>query len=446
MNRTRSLPIANMAAWRDVLADPLFRIGAIIGFAPVLAGFIFRTYGYHVSPTWAETLRQLDAPFILIEVAVILWARHRGLNYRAMFERLDRPAQFALVLFLCSFWISSAFISQDPGYSMVRASFWPVHIAFGFAVFHLAGLPTKAGLQRGGAALFAGFVLFVPLMAIHLLTAPDPSQVREGAIIWSSAIPGCLSVRHLGIWAALVLACAVGALYAFDGKPREQAIVCALIFMATAILFWSGTRAGIYGIVGALLIVLTVLRKVPPKRTVAWAGAAAILGILISEIWLPPNSAFGIFQRSGAASGGLESFSSGRTIIWAGMMQAFAGSPAFGVGEGAVFWVTAIGDERHVQPHNSIVQMLSSWGLIASLAAGYLVARLLLLIHRMARRDALCVSLVLMIDCLLIMSLADGVLYFSRFIMWFAGGVALMLAMRVRDTAPAEQPQLAPAL
>ena len=183
MNALRPVPEVKAKAWQGFLRDPLFQMGAVIGFAPVLAGLIFRTYGYHVTPVWAELLRQLDVPFILVEVAVIVWARKLGLNYRAVFDRLDLPAQYALCVFLGSFWISSAFISAEPGYSLLRASFWFVHIAFGFAVFHLAGTATRDGLARWGAALFGGFVVFLPLMAIHLATAPDPALGREGRIV-----------------------------------------------------------------------------------------------------------------------------------------------------------------------------------------------------------------------------------------------------------------------
>ncbi len=442
MNNPLSLPSKNVSVRHSAFADPLTVIGVLIGLTPVLAGSIFRTYGYHVSPTWAEALRQLDAPFILIELAVVMWARHCGLSYRSVFYRLDRAAQFAIVVFVSSFWISSAFVSTYPAYSLLRASYWLIHIAFGVAIFHLAGTPTRAGLVRSGGALFAGFVLFLPLMTVHLINAPDSNLIREGKIIWSSAIPGCLSVRHFGIWAALVLACASGALYAFNTTRRDQVIVCTMIFLATATLFWSGTRAGVYGMAGALVVLLVTLRRLPSWPALLVASAAALFGILSSELWLPPDYAFGFFRRASVpGAGDMQSVSSGRTILWASMLQAFADSPLFGVGEGAVHWFTDIDGVRQVQPHNSVVQMLSSWGLIACLAAGYLLSRLLLLVHRMARRNAQVIPLMLVIDCLLIMSLADGVLYFSRFIMWFAGGVGLVLAIAVRDGRVTEAPR-----
>lgn len=438
MSDANTLTRTTIFAWPRTMSDPLVVIGAIVGLTPLLAGLLFTTYGYHVSPGWAELLRQLDVPFILVEVAVILWARQAGLNYRATYDNLDHPARIALLVFLGTFWLSSAFISTDPAYSILRASFWLVHIGFGFAVFHLVGTPTRANLLHCGVALLGGLLLFLPLMTVHLVSAPDPAMVRGGEIIWSSAIPGCLSVRHLGIWAALVLSCALGALYIRDMAPRERGILYVLIFVATAALFWSGTRAGLYGLAGALIVLIAVARARLPARVVVPAGVAVIAGALVSELWLPPHPAFGIFGRVFAQGDDLQTFSSGRTVIWASMMQAFAGSPLFGVGEGAVHWLAVTGDDHHVQPHNSVVQMLSGWGLIACLAAGYLLARLLLLVHRMVRRDTLVIPLVLMIDCLLIMSLADGALYFSRFIMWFAGGAAVVLAVALRGWAAEE--------
>ena len=437
-----NLPSAHRPALIRVVSDPLVSIGMAIGFAPVLAGLIFTTYGFVVSPGWAEALRQLDAPFILIEIAAVLWARKSGMSYRAIFDRLDVPVRLALILFLTTFWVSSAFISPYPTYSLTRSIYWVIHIAFGFAVFHLCGTVTVAGLRRGGAALMVGFLVFLPLMFVHLLTAPDPASLPEGKIIWTSAIPGCLSVRHLGIWATLVLSCAIGALYNVKPKSSELVIVCFVVFAATATLFWSGTRAGVYGGAAGFIMLLATLRSLPSYRSLLAAGAAVFVGVLISEeVWLPVDGSFGFISRFAGvqpSGGDLQAMSSGRTVLWESMMQAFAGSPLFGVGEGAVHWLAVIGEsERNVQPHNSVIQALSSWGIIASLAASYLVAKLLLTVHRMARRDARVIPLVLMIDSLLFMSLADGVLYFSRFIMWFAGGSAVVLAAAVRGVDPA---------
>ena len=241
-----------------------------------------------------------------------------------------------------------------------------------------------------------------------------------------------------------MLACAIGALYTPGAGPRQRVLVCATIFLATAALFWSGTRAGVLGMAGGVAVLLATVRTLPPARILILAGIAAALGIIASRFWLPPDAAFGLLRRAGEqGSGDLESFSSGRTIVWASMMKAFAGSPLFGVGEGAVHWLAAIGKDRHVQPHNSVVQMLSSWGLIAGTAASYLLARLLFAIHRMARRGMWAIPLVLMLDCLLVMSLADGVLYFSRFIMWFAGGGGIALALGFQDQSVANASKVA---
>ncbi len=418
--------------WPHALSDPMLWIGAIIGFVPVFAGLIFRTYSYHVAPDAAEILRQLDVPFILAELAVILWAHHSGMRFHPILRQVDRPARLAIAVFLGTFWLSSAFISENAGYSMIRASFWFIHIAFGVAVFHLIGAAQREGLMRFGAGLCAGFILFLPLMAVHLLYAPDPAEVVGGKIIWSSAIPGNLSIRHLGIWAALVLALAIGALHVRDHGETDFCLCLALIFIAVATLCWSGTRSGIYGVAGAWLVLLVTIRALLPLRTAAVTFAVTGVGVWVSTWWLPPDPSFGIFDLELYASRGVEDFAHGRMVLWTSMLNAFAGSPLLGVGEGAVHWIAETGNMHHVQPHNSVVQMLSSWGLIACLAAAYLMARLMILIHRLARRDPIMVPLALMMNCLLIMSLADGVLYFSRFIMWFAAGAAVALAVAAR--------------
>ena len=422
-----------LVALPRAFADPMLWLGAAIGFTPILAGLLFRTYNYHVAPNAAEILRQLDVPFIFVELAVIAWAHHAGMRFRSGYDHLDRRAQIAFFTFIGAFWLSSAFISENPGYSMIRASFWFVHIGFGMAVFHLVGVVTVEGLMRLGAGLCAGLLAFLPLMAIHLLNAPEPATVAGGKIIWSSAIPGSLSIRHLGIWAGLVLSLAIGALYVGQPGTTLLRLAYALIFVAVATLCWSGTRSSVYGVAGALLLLPILRREIPPRRAMVAALVMAVLGVWVSTWGLPPDPSFGILGRDLAASRGVEVFTTGRMVLWTSMMSAFAGSPLLGVGEGAVHWIAPDGDMHHVQPHNAIVQMLSSWGLIACAAGAYLLSRLMLLIYRLARRDSTMIPLALMMNCLLIMSLADGVLYFSRFIMWFAAGAAIALAVAARD-------------
>lgn len=418
------------------LVDPFLVLGLAVGLTPLLAGIVFRTYVYHVTPGWPEGLRQLDAPFIFVEFAIIMWARHRNLRFRSIFERLDSNARFALIIFLCTFWISSAFISANPVYSLIRAAFWLVHLAFGFAVFHLVSEHSRAQILRCGVGLIAGFVLFLPLTAFHLANVPDPSTVRGGSIIWSSAIPGCLSIRHLGIWSALVLSIALGSLYLGSLSARSRMVSYSLVFLSTAALFWSGTRAGVYGTAAALAAGALFVRKKPSWRTAALAAVFCGMGMIFSQTWLPPDPAFGIFSRTNLPGGQtLEAFSSGRVSIWMGMLSAFRSSPLFGVGEGAIHWLIELPNHRHVQPHNSLVQFLSSWGVPASVAAGYLLGRLVILAHRVANRETLAIPIVLTMNCLLVMSLADGALYFSRFIMWFAACGAVVLAMAANGPA-----------
>lgn len=418
-------------------ADNVVWLGLIVGFTPVLAGLIFRTHSFHVAPGWAETLRQMDVPFLLVELFVILWARGCGMGFRAVAAQLDRSARWALAIFLGTFWISSVFIAEQPGYSAVRASFWFVHVGFGFAVFHLAGQVISNRLGGFAVALCAGLVAFLPLMAIHLLNTPDPTALPGGKIIWSSAIPGCLSVRHLGIWSALVLACAVGVLYADRWAMGYRLLACGMIFIATAVLFWSGTRAGVYGLAGAGVVLLATLRRLPPLRLLLLAFLAAALGALVSSLGLPPDNSFGLLNSDDLLPGtDPDRFSAGRIILWVGMMKAFVASPFFGTGEGSILWLLHLpGGAYHVQPHNAVVQMLGSWGIVACAAAAYLTYRVLVAVHQAARNDTAAIFVMVMVDTLLLMSLADGVLYFSRFIMWFAAGAAVVLASCPRSSA-----------
>lgn len=83
---------------------------------------------------------------------------------------------------------------------------------------------------------------------------------------------------------------------------------------------------------------------------------------------------------------------------------------------------------NHVQPHNAIVQFLLSWGLIPSIPLLALIGWATWRVHRIARAVPRIVPLVMMLDCLLVMRMVDGMLYFAGFVMLIVTLYALCFA------------------
>jgi exopolysaccharide production protein ExoQ len=421
-------PNTRGSGWsKDISLTSAAGIGLIVAFANICATVLLRSYNFIQSPPWVETYHHLEFPFILIEAAVILWARHCGLRFRNFIGSLARLDRLSLVLFLTTFWISSIFVSPAPALSGLRAFYGLIHIAFAISVFHLAKGSTDKELKFAGVLQFVSLALFTVIMIIHLAGAPDIEFDGTLGTFWQAAIPGFFSVRLLGIWAGGILSLALGCLWMHQ-KIRHYGLVYATIAVATALLCWSGTRAGVLGVGVAMIVLLSTVRRLPPLRLMAGAFLAMVIGAGLSLIWIPPDSAFGLLQLSSRLDPAAD-ISNGRMLIWTEMLREFASHPILGMGEGATRWSVVINGVSHPQPHNSVIQFLSSWGLIATVPAMLMLTRIRVAMHHVAKARMIALPLVVLFDAMLAMSLVDGVMYFSRLIMLTAVAGAITLAI-----------------
>lgn len=388
---------------------------------PLAAGLIFRTYKYEVDPLCFEAVRQLDLLFLVIEVAVIAYARKRGFAYVAIFRELPKDVRWVLILFLATFWVGSVFVTNFTTYSMLRAMLWPAHILFGAALWHLGGRSDAAAVRRIVLILLIGYFAYFPLLAAHFLRAPDPATLRLGSVVWTSALPGYLSVRHFGIEMGVLLAMLLGLVWrdpSFGGAPVPGYTAITLVGGAVC---WSGTRAAIFGLAGAILITLALRRNVPRAATVVLTCMALLVGGSVSMLILPPDPSFGLFRIVPNPG----DYSSGRIQIWIDAFNLFLARPLTGWGEGSLIWLVSWNGISFAHPHNMPIQMLESWGAPAAIAAFYLIGRLWFAMQHRTTQNAWLLPVAMAFDTLLIMSMVDGVFFHARIIML----VALMNAV-----------------
>jgi exopolysaccharide production protein ExoQ len=408
-------------------------IGIVVALSHILAAVLLRSYNLGESPPWVDRFHQYEMPFILIEICVIFWAHQQGLRFSTVIANLKKLDRNCLFLFLGTFWVSSVFVSPVPVFSGLRAAYWLIHLAFGVSVFFLSRGATVREFKVVGAWQFLSLALFVPIMVVHLALAPNIPFDGTHGVFWQASIPGLLSIRHLGIWAAGILSLAIGCLWA-DQKIKRYELVYAAIAVATGLLCWSGTRSGVFGVGVAALTLLGTTRRLPPLRIVLPAVGACFAGALVSAaLWLPPDGAFGLFHILSRLQPGVEDPTSGRMYIWLVMLGDFTKQPIFGGGEGVTRWTAAFGGVYHIQPHNFIVQFLTSWGLVASSAAALMLIRIRIAMHEVARTCLISIPSVALFDAMIAMSLVDGGLYFSRMIIMTIGAAAITLAIGAKN-------------
>ena len=437
--------LARIQSGRLAAASDFLKLAIILGLLPVLSGVLLRSYGFGLQPMWLESLRMIDFLDIVAEVLIILWARHRGLNFAQYWQMLPKYMKAAVATFIATFWIGAVFNSPIAPISIIRSSYWIIHLAFGLAVYHLvktSEIESKINVRHFVYWQVLGIAILAIITALHLsyLALLPPSFADQ--IKWSGAIPGCMSVRHFGILVGSVAALYAGYFFWTATQRFNLPITMLICTLLLGLTFWSGTRGAAVAFAGAFLMLIVATKTLPAAPKLGVMMLSAIFGVIVFSLLLPPDPAFGLFRLIYPEPGlNLDDLSSGRIAIWQFVWDLFLDQWAFGWGEGAMHGIdineTGL---RHMQPHNSIFQFLYSWGIFAASAMFVVIGLVIFRLHRNVANNVVLAGPLMMADSLLIMSLFDGALFFARMIMPLIFCLALCIALenRTSDEASSE--------
>lgn len=388
---------------------------AVIVCLPLVNALLFATHSFPLRPAILNLLFDLELIYLFAEIGIIFWARVHGMSYKAEFLRLDTLTRYALIGFLGTFWISSAFLAPVPIYSIIRASYWIIHIFFVFSVAYFVRSADRQLLRKLSFLLPAGFLLLAAGVYAHLLSAPASLFEPTKDFFWSAIVPGFLSIRHFGMLAGFVSACWLGYCLSIADEKLPVWLIATVTSLLFAALFWSGTRSALLGMGTGIIATFVFARKWPLGQPLVAVVVAALIGAILSKIWLPPDSSFGIFDPARFAVGGGSDAASGRSVLWMAGIQHFLESPLLGWGEGSFYHLYLIdGKGHHLQPHNFIIQFLLSWGIIAGGIALVMMAKTLFRLHWNLHRTPLAIAPLAALDCILVIAMLDGALFTLR--------------------------------
>lgn len=400
----RAVPRFSTIEWLGIL------IGIIM---PVVSAVAYPTYMHSMQIAWVEWSRLLEAPFVLCEIFVILWAGRKGMDSAHIWRSMPVDIKIISGFFILGVFASSVLISEYPLRSITISVITALHILFAFAVYHL--------LRRYGATDFrpllmmlgAGLVSLAALTLWRFALPPSASEVPGGVIEWASALPGFINVRHFGSWTGAITAGFLAIL--LYSKHERFSSAHAFYFVSAAMTIWSGTRAAVLAIAVTSVILILTRAKMPSFRSL---GIIAMLtGAAMTAAWLslPYNDAsFMLFNIGDMA--GSDQMTGGRLELWAATFAKWLESPVWGWGSGSQFWEVYVG-WPHTQPHNAILQFLISWGVVGAFAALWLLVRAIHKVHVIAARNATLQPVLAILYALLLMSLLEGMLHYPRFIM-----------------------------
>lgn len=404
-------------------------LGILIGIImPIVSALVYPTYMHMMQTPWVEWSRLLEAPFVISEVFVILWAGRKGMDSTHMWRSMPADIKIASVFLIIGVFGSSLFLSEYPLRSVTISIITVVHLLFGFAIYHL--------LRRSNVTDFSAFILLLGagLISLAALTIwkfafpPSASTVPGGVIEWFAALPGFINVRHFGSWTGAI---AAGFLVStlFNRRKMRNTLLQSLYFAALAMTVWSGTRAAILAMVVTLAVIAITHRLVPSLRSFVVTSATTGTAITVAWLLLPTDDVtFVLF--TGADTASAAAMSGGRLDLWALTFERWRESAFLGWGSGSTFWEVYAG-WPHTQPHNAILQFLISWGIIGAVPALWLLARAVVLAHLITLRDKSLLPLIAILYALLIMSMLEGMLHYPRFIMLIFVAIAAILAVDV---------------
>jgi hypothetical protein len=309
---------------------------------------------------------------------------------------------------------------------------WIVHLLFAASLYPLAHNAPVIDARHVATGFAAGLVMLTAFTVVQFARVPDAlngngsSFVQNAGVDLGSAIPGFISSRLFGAWCGAVLALTTGVAW----QARETGALhrsCAMVALAFGLVIWTATRAAVLGWV-VILPIAWVLAGRPQMRAFHRRLPLYLLAAGVIALLLPPYDTpqFSFFRNGGLSSA--NGFSSGRLMLWEIALRVAAQYPMLGSGAGSSWWLVSLDGFYHVQPHNAVVQFLLNWGLIPTIAALTLLLGATWRAHRIARAQHDLLPFILMLDCLLVMSLLDGMLHFAQFVMLIFGCLAICLS------------------
>lgn len=215
-------------------------------------------------------------------------------------------------------------------------------IGAGFGAYALA----KSGTDPIKPLLRWTLIGCLPFLALPFLV--EATLPRFDGKEWMFNLYGFSNPRSLGHYSTIAIVVLVGLTAAV--LPKNSAGRAwrvphfALLTAMWAILMWSGSRGGVAALGLGLLISCLVLWRLKLVEVI-WNAAAALIGSVISLVFVIPHSSYGVLNRfvsfaeqvrestaggNGGAGAVAEAATTGRVEVWTWAIARIAERPWFG--------------------------------------------------------------------------------------------------------------------
>jgi O-antigen ligase len=370
----------------------------------------------------------------------------------AVITHFQLPARLQLATVLALFFVASLALStfsalmlsrplaQAHGHELsvgvgvviyIRAAECASAVLFGFAVCRWFFLEAKAAWYVSGAMAAAVQTYF--LLLIFYWLSLDQPRLHD----WVAGLPLFPNIRHLGHYLCVGMVCSAWGFLA--ASSRRRWFFLPSFFVTTTLLMWSGGRGAAVAAVMGMVLLLPAFPWSSKARHWRVLLLCMPLALLLSECFVAGTSAalgwLSVFHNA-AATHSLEALSSGRISIWRDVVEHITQRPWLGWGGEAFYRLDIRPGMLHA--HNGPLQLMLEWGLLGSALLGALMASVLFkggrqygAAHTVVAPQTLGLGLglgVALAGALLILSLVDGVFYFSTTMALLAAALGVVAA------------------
>ena len=247
----------------------------------------------------------------------------------------------------------------------VQYAFMDVSLYMGLAgAVLIVAAASLAHQERLRALLLWGVVLCVSLYMLTWGYSWLQHSVHGRMLVWPDINLGFPNIRffnHLQTWTLPLLVLPLFLL------PKRQVIAkAALSFLCCGwwmLLFTSGGRGTVFGLIVASIAVAVLFRA----RAIRWLGvqgAAAAVGGILYGILYYTSASRSLLHRSATSD-------SGRFDYWAFALEQIQSAPLLGVGP---MHYAVYPESMGGHPHNAVLQFAAEWGLIAATLLVFIAA------------------------------------------------------------------------
>lgn len=284
-------------------------------------------------------------------------------------------------LLLCMALLSmllSTVLSAHPFAGITRWLECLSHVAFGV---YLHAYLSSRGDHAKRVLMLALMGVIVFIFAMLLLTWALLANPR--AYNWIIDPPFFVNLRHLGHVVALLLPLGWALLLKPLSPPRTQLeppetisllrILASTVFLSLcwALVFWMGGRGAFLSCAAVSVLALLLTRPLSWRLRVMALVLPVLFGAWLAQLAHVDNPSMGLERTLGIAHAQQLSantnidISSSRWEIWHQSLEQWQQSPIWGLGaDWFKFALPVIGSDGMFHPHNSVVQWLSSYGLV----------------------------------------------------------------------------------